>query len=83
MPRRMCCICRKEGEKSEFIRIACPKEDEPQFDKDYKIMGRGAYFCSIECLQSAQKRNALSRAFKRNVSAEVYEKILAGVSDGK
>ena len=40
--------------------------------------GRGAYICKdSECLKKAIKTKALNRAFKVEVSDEVYEKLLA------
>ena len=40
--------------------------------------GRGAYICKdTECLKKAIKTKAFNRAFKVEVSDEVYEKLLA------
>ena len=80
MPLRMCCVCRTQREKAEMIRVACPKGAMPQLDPSCRSMGRGAYFCSIACLQQAQKRHALERAFGKRISPEVYDRILAGVT---
>ena len=45
-------------------------------DTTYKAAGRGAYICkNIECIESAEKKNALSRAFKMNVDGGIYEQI--------
>lgn len=74
IPLRMCTGCREKKPKLELIRIVKKPDGEIVIDTTGKISGRGAYICRCaECLQKAQKANALSRAFETNIDNEVYE----------
>ncbi len=74
IPMRMCTGCREMKPKKELIRVVKTPEGEIKLDTVGKVNGRGAYICkSVQCLQKAQKANALSRAFECQVSSEVYE----------
>lgn len=74
IPLRMCTGCREKKPKLELIRIVKKPDGEIVIDTTGKISGRGAYICRcVECLQKAQKANALSRAFETNIDKEVYE----------
>lgn len=78
VPQRKCIVCQDRDSKRELIRIVKNKEGEIFIDLSGKANGRGAYICkSTECLQKAVKTKALNRAFKIEVSDEVYEKLLA------
>lgn len=75
-PQRMCTVCRERREKEELIRVV-RFNDEIIIDYDGKAQGRGAYICkSDECINQAQKRRALERAFSGKVDVSVYEKLL-------
>lgn len=70
----MCTGCREKKPKSELIRIVKKPDGQIVIDTTGKISGRGAYICRCEeCLQKAQKTNALFRAFETNIDSEVYE----------
>lgn len=76
VPMRMCTGCREMKPKKELIRIVKTPEGEIKLDAVGKVNGRGAYICKCkECLQKAQKLNALSRAFECQVSQEVYSQL--------
>ena len=76
IPMRMCTGCREMKPKKELIRVVKTPEGEIKLDAGGKLNGRGAYICKCkECLQKAQKLNALSRAFECQVSSEVYESL--------
>ena len=78
VPQRKCIVCQDRDSKRELIRIVKNKEGEIFIDLSGKANGRGAYICkSTECLRKAVKTKALNRAFKIEVSDEVYEKLLA------
>ena len=63
-------------QKDDLLRIVKNKAGEIFVDTTYKAAGRGAYICkNIECIESAEKKNALSRAFKMNVDGGIYEQI--------
>ena len=76
-PLRMCVVCRKMLQKSTLTRVALDKEGQIKVDGTQKAPGRGAYVCSSpECRAKLIKTKGLSRAFKREVSREVYDKVL-------
>lgn len=81
IPMRQCIGCRESKEKKELIRIVKSenKEDhaaQVSIDRTGKMNGRGAYLCdSRECLQKARKNNGLNRAFKMNVSDDIYDEL--------
>jgi len=55
--------------KSELIRAVKSPEGEISLDYTGKKPGRGAYVCrDINCFKRITKSNALSRAFKSQVS---------------
>ena len=76
IPLRMCVACREMKEKAELVRIVKTPTGEIVLDGGARIGGRGAYICkSKECLKSAEKFNALARAFETSVSKEIYESL--------
>lgn len=73
IPTRMCIACRSEKPKKELIRIVKSSSGEISLDKTGKKAGRGAYICdSIDCVEKCIKTKALNRAFKEEISADVY-----------
>lgn len=45
-------------------------------DKTGKLSGRGAYICvSPECVKKLKKAKLLNRAFKQEISEEVYSEV--------
>ena len=78
IPQRKCIVCQDRDSKKELMRIVKNKEGEIFLDPCGRANGRGAYiFKDSECLKKAIKTKALNRAFKVEVSDEVYEKLLA------
>ncbi|HSQ33585.1 MAG TPA: YlxR family protein [Peptostreptococcaceae bacterium] len=76
-PQRKCIACQDRDAKKQLIRIVKDQEGKIFLDSTGKANGRGAYICKdIECLQKAIKSKALNRAFKTEVSQEVYENLL-------
>ena len=74
IPQRKCIVCQDRDSKKELIRIVKNKEGEIFLDPSGRANGRGAYICKdSECLKKAIKTKALNRAFKVEVSDEVYE----------
>jgi len=77
IPQRTCIVCKQKGDKSNFVRIVKTPSGEIAIDKTGKLNGRGAYVCdNIECIKKAQKTHALNRAFKCEISDEVYQKLV-------
>ena len=70
---RMCIVCREHSDKKELLRIVKNKDGQIFVDKTGKANGRGAYICkSKECLNKLKKSRGLNRAFKCEVSDDVY-----------
>ncbi len=75
-PERMCAVCRKKGEKNSFVRIVKLQNGEIRLDDTYKLSGRGVYLCKCGgCIEKAIKTRALNRAYKCDVSANIYEEL--------
>lgn len=73
---RMCIVCRERSDKKELVRVVKNKDGEIFLDKTGKANGRGAYVCkSKECFDKLKKSRALNRAFKCEISLEIYEKL--------
>ena len=79
-PERTCIVCRKKGDKRDFVRVVKTSNGEIVLDKTGKLNGRGAYICkSKECMEKCKKTHALERAFKQEISDETYDKLLLEV----
>lgn len=73
---RMCVVCRGQSDKKQLLRIVKNKDGEIFVDVTGKANGRGAYVCKDRaCYEKLCKQKSLNRAFKCNVSDEVYKKI--------
>lgn len=82
VPQRKCIACQDRDSKKQLIRIVKNKDGQIFLDPSGKANGRGAYICqSSECLKKAIKTKALNKAFKVEVSNEVYEKLLAELAE--
>lgn len=76
VPLRQCIVCRESKPKKELIRIVRTGENDFAIDKTGKLNGRGSYICNSEdCINKLVKQRALNKAFKTNVSQEVYDKL--------
>lgn len=76
-PTRMCLACRSHKDKRELIRVVKSPSDDVSLDFTGKKPGRGAYIClDIECMEKAKKHKLLNKAFKCQVSDEVYNKLM-------
>ncbi len=72
---RRCLVCRQANLKSNMLRI-CKNDDSIAIDESQKGGGRGAYVCRNNlCITKAIDKKLLNRAFKTNVSSEVYDKL--------
>ncbi len=73
---RMCIACRQMKDKKMLLRIVKNKENEISIDLTGKQNGRGAYICKdSECLNKLKKQKSLNKAFKMNISEEIYKQI--------
>ncbi len=75
-PTRICIVCRKKGDKSEFFKIVKNRAGQVLVETDKKLEGRGAYICkNSDCVKKCEKSKALNRTFKTEISKNVYEGI--------
>ena len=73
---RTCMVCRTAREKKDLVRFVKNKSGEILLDNNQSLDGRGCYVCkSEECLVKLKKTRALNRAFKINVSEDVYDRL--------
>ena len=73
---RTCMVCRTKAVKGNFVRVVKEPNGNISIDETYKINGRGMYICrNQECISKAIKTRAVSRAFKKDVGNEIYEKL--------
>lgn len=74
---RTCISCREKFDKSTTNLIKITKvNDEFVIKPNNKIFGRSVYICNNkECINKAIKNKLLSKAFKQNVSLDVYNKL--------
>lgn len=76
VPERICVCCKKSFPKKDLIRIVKNKEGKIFLDSSFKAAGRGAYLCkSSECIEKAEKKGMLNKAFKTNVSKEIFDEL--------
>lgn len=79
-PERMCVACREHKSKNELMRVVRDTDGTVRNDTTLKADGRGAYVCkSRKCIETAEKRNLFSRAFKTRVDLEIYAELLRSV----
>ena len=75
-PLRMCLGCRVMKPKSEIIRVVKSPDNEISLDITGKKPGRGAYVCrDTSCFKRVIKTNALQRAFKTQIPANIIEEL--------
>ena len=76
VPLRMCIVCKKMMPKKNLLRIIKNKDDEVFIDFTGKANGRGAYICDDpECIRTCIKKKMLNKAFKTDISDEIYNSI--------
>lgn len=76
IPMRKCVATQEQCPKKELIRIVRTPEQEVKIDTTGRINGRGAYLKkSLEALELAQKRKALSRALECEIPQTVYDEL--------
>lgn len=64
-PQRSCIACRREGDKTSFLRFVLAPDGSVTPDLEEKLPGRGAYTCvARSCLLEAVKKRQFGRSFK-------------------
>jgi len=78
VPNRTCVACRTTRPKRDLMRIVRTPAGDVAPDETGRAAGRGAYVCRTgDCLQTAIKKGALSRALKTPLPGELPQ-VLAG-----
>lgn len=77
-PVRKCIGCRRQDEKSAFLRVVRTNQGEILLDFTGKANGRGAYLCKdVACFEKARKEKSFQRAFKCQIPEELFDEVLA------
>ena len=74
-PMRQCLGCREMKPKSELLRVVRMTDGNVQLDLKGKLPGRGAYLCSIQCMEKAIKARSLERMLGVSVPKSIYESL--------
>jgi hypothetical protein len=73
---RKCIVTNRVIDVNEMIRVVKDKEDNIFLDYNKHIQGRGAYITNeFKLIIQALERKMLNRAFKANISKDVYDKL--------
>ena len=75
IPMRQCLGCREMKPKSELLRVVRMTDGNVQLDLKGKLPGRGAYLCSIQCMEKAIKARSLERMLGVSVPKSIYESL--------
>lgn len=82
VPQRTCAVCKKQGDKSDFVRIVRAQDGTVSLDTSGKAPGRGAYIClDGSCKTEMKKKNALSKAFKTQIDKSVYDRLTTELNE--
>lgn len=74
--QRTCVGCGSKSDKLAYLRVVKSSDGTVSFDPTGRKPGRGAYVCSIECLDKALKARKLQRALKTNIGPDDVERIV-------
>lgn len=84
IPLRRCVATMTQVPKKDLLRIVRTPDGDVKVDLTGKANGRGAYLLkSIEAVEIAQKKGALSRALECQIPIAVYDEIRALIQDAK
>lgn len=73
--QRTCTVCKETDSKGSLMRIVRTPEGFIHFDPTGKMNGRGAYVCSVSCLEKAISSKRLESALRIKVTDEDRERI--------
>ena len=81
IPMRQCLGCREMKPKIEMFRVVRMPDGNVQLDLKGKLSGRGAYLCSIQCMEKAIKARSLERVLGISVPKSIYESLQTELED--
>lgn len=73
--QRTCIVCRETSAKGQLLRVVRTPEGTAAFDPTGRMNGRGAYLCSVACLDKAMKTKRLDSALRTKLTEEDCERI--------
>ncbi|SDB08537.1 hypothetical protein SAMN02910298_00342 [Pseudobutyrivibrio sp. YE44] len=83
LPLRKCIACGQMLPKDQLFRLV-KLQGQVELDLTYKAQSRGAYICrNKDCIELAQKKKSLNRAFKGVVNNEIIDKLFMELEDGR
>lgn len=79
--QRTCIVCRTTDAKAQLLRIVRTPEGRVEFDATGRKNGRGAYVCSVACLEKALNTKRLAAALRTTLTTEDEERIASQLRD--
>lgn len=73
--QRTCVVCRGVSAKNSLLRVVRTPEGEVAYDPTGRMNGRGAYLCSVACLEKAMKTKRLDSALRTKLTEDDCERI--------
>ena len=77
--QRTCIGCSTQSDKVNLFRIVRSSDGSVSFDASGRKPGRGAYVCSLKCLEDALNAKKLQRALRTKVNDEEIGRIAADI----
>ena len=77
--QRTCIVCGRQADKRGLLRVVRSPQGTVDFDPTGRAAGRGAYICSLDCLEKARKGGRLARSLKTTMTEEDYDRVAAAV----
>ena len=73
--QRTCIGCANKDNKMTLYRGVRTPDGSIAFDEGGRRPGRGAYVCSVACLEKANKHGKLARSLKCSIEASAYQNV--------
>lgn len=73
---RTCINCGRKDQKTQFARIVRTSDGSVFLDETGRMAGRGAYVCSVQCLEDACKKKRLAHSLKTAIDEKTATEIV-------
>lgn len=77
---RTCVGCKAQSDKLSLVRIVRMGDSTVILDETGRLSGRGAYVCSMKCLEGALSKRALQRALKCEIDQAVAKRLITDMA---
>lgn len=75
--KRCCVLTREITDRYNLFRVVVDKDGNISIDLSYNKEGRGAYILKdISVIETAKKKDALSRALRHKVDESIYDELI-------